>query len=264
MSKDSFQQLAEISKAEQLTPDIYRLSLLAPEIAAVARPGQFVMLRPGGLLDPLLRRPLSIHQVTAGGLVQVLFKVIGKGTALLAELKPGRSIDLVGPLGRGFPLQSQGRVCLVGGGMGIAPLFFLAREFQRRLPPEQITLLLGARTADELRQLADEFRLLGLDPQLATDDGSLGHHGRVPELFDSCLSGEGWRIYCCGPQPMMRAVADHCRERQWECLVSLETMMACGISACLGCAVASASGEPPYLHVCKDGPVFKATEITWR
>lgn len=263
MTKNSFQQLAEISKAEKLTPDIYRLSLLAPEIAAAARPGQFVMLRPGGLLDPLLRRPLSIHQVTASGLVQVLFKVIGKGTALLAEFKPGRRLDVVGPLGRGFPLQAQGRVCLVGGGMGIAPLFFLAKEFQRRLPPEAITLLLGARTAIELRQLADEFRLLGLAPQLATDDGSLGHHGRVPELLERHLPGTGWQVYCCGPQPMMRAVAAHCAERQWPCLVSLETMMACGISACLGCAVASASGEPPYLHVCKDGPVFAATEVAW-
>lgn len=262
--RQSFQLMAEISKAERLTTDIFRISLLAPDIAAVARPGQFVMLRPGGLLDPLLRRPLSIHQTTAAGLVQVLFKVIGKGTALLAELQPGRRLDVVGPLGRGFPGRPRGRVCLVGGGMGIAPLFFLARELQRQLPPEEITLLLGARTAGELRQLADEFRLMGLSPQLATDDGSLGHHGRVPELLDRHLDGEGWEVYCCGPQPMMRAVAEHCAERGRDCLVSLETMMACGISACLGCAVPSAGGEPPYLHVCKDGPVFKSTEIAWR
>lgn len=263
------QLLAEITKKEKIASDIFRLTLQAPEIAAAARPGQFVMLRSGRSLDPLLSRPFSLHQVMVDGQIQVLFKVIGEGTRRLAALERGAQAGVVGPLGRGFSLEApevDGRYCLIGGGMGIAPLFFLARELQRRQPAVPCDLFLGARTAREVSQLADEFRVLGLKPQVATDDGSLGYGGLVPELMSISLTsqeGPGLRVYCCGPWPMMAAVAAYCRQRAWECQVSLETMMACGISACLGCAVQGSAGGEDYLHVCKDGPVFAAEDIAW-
>ncbi|MFU8818739.1 MAG: dihydroorotate dehydrogenase electron transfer subunit [Desulfurivibrio sp.] len=255
---------AEVSKKEKISDDIFRLTLIAPEIAATARPGQFVMLRSGAMLDPLLSRPFSIHQCMADGRIQVLFKVFGEGTRRLAALEKGEVAGLVGPLGRGFSLLGEGRVCLVGGGMGIAPLFFLARELLRRAdPPQDIVLLLGARTANDLGQLAREFEVMGLRPRLATDDGTLGHGGLVPELLPRYLTEGKYRIYCCGPTPMMAAVAAYAIEREWPCQVSMETMMACGISACLGCAVKTTTKTDGYQHVCKNGPVFAAEDIAW-
>ncbi|HSR36687.1 MAG TPA: dihydroorotate dehydrogenase electron transfer subunit, partial [Desulfurivibrionaceae bacterium] len=231
---------------------------------AAARPGQFLMLRVGEGRDPLLRRPLSIHQVTANGWVQVLFKVVGQGTRLLAALAPGQAVDVVGPLGNRFALHTGRNLCLVGGGMGIAPLYFLARELQRSNPPEAVVPILGARTAAELRPLADDFVALGLEPRLATDDGTLGHHGLVIDLLSELMATSAlWTVYTCGPYPMMRAVAKLCREQGWECQVSLETMMACGLAACLGCAIPAAQLDGPYKHVCKDGPVFGAEEVAW-
>lgn len=261
------QFLAEISKKEQLTQDIFRLTLPVPEVAAAARPGQFVMVRSGKNLDPLLNRPFSLHQGMDDGRIQILFKVLGEGTRRLARQEVGDQITLIGPLGRGFSLpEPASRPCLVGGGMGIAPLFFLARELLRRHPAQVPELLLGARTAVEVRQLAAEFRLMGLDPLVATDDGTLGYKGLVTDLWPRLAeSAQPRQVFCCGPHPMMAAVARHCAAENWPCQVSLETMMACGVAACLGCAIkgkqTAVSGD--YLHVCKHGPVFEAQTIDW-
>jgi len=262
---NQFQTTAEITKLEHICPDILRMTFRAPDIAANALPGQFIMLRVSDGLDPLLRRPFSIHQTTADGLVQILFKVLGKGTALLAALLPGREINLVGPLGRGFDLAERSAVCLVGGGMGIAPLYFASRELLRRAVPGKLVVLLGSRTEAEIAPLKQDFLDLGVtDLHIATDDGSLGHHGYVAELMDTCMDGaENWTVCTCGPHPMMRAVAEKSKKRSFQCQVSLETMMACGISACLGCAIPRAGLSGDYLHVCKDGPVFDANEVAW-
>lgn len=258
---------ARVDGRQALTSDIFRLTILAPEVAERARPGQFVMLRCGDNLDPLLNRPLSIHQRLPDGKIQVLFKVFGEGTRRLAALAKGDSLQVVGPLGRSFSLLPEEPVCLIGGGLGIAPLFFLASELLSRHPQApRPQMLLGARTAAELAPLAQELgEKLGLDPHLATDDGSGGHHGLVTDLIaDRLESGGKYQVYCCGPTPMMAAVARLCGERGWPCQVSLETMMACGISACLGCAVKGSDPAGGYLHVCKDGPVFDAEKVGWR
>ena len=148
--------------------------------------------------------------------------------------------------------------------MGIAPLYFLAREILRTANPPQCIVLLGARTAAELGPLPRNFMDLGVTTHLATDDGSLGHHGFVAELLPQHLDPElKWTVCACGPHPMLKAVAGQCRKQGWKCQVSLEAMMACGIGACLGCAVPGADLSGPYLHVCKDGPVFKADEVAW-
>lgn len=257
---------AKILRTERLADDVFRITLLAEEIARSAKPGQFVMVRTSPNHDPLLRRPFSIHQATADGRVQILVKVVGKGTRLLAEAAEGGQLDLVGPLGRGFSTSAQGPLCIIGGGIGIAPLFFLARELIRSREPAEILVLLGAKNSDELQPLADDFARLGLPLRLATDDGSLGHHGFVIDLMEEGMAADKpWQVYTCGPYPMLRGVAEKCAARHWRCQASLETMMACGISACLGCALprASSSEASGYLHACKDGPVFEAREVLW-
>jgi dihydroorotate dehydrogenase electron transfer subunit len=260
-----FQSNARVLKSERLATDIFRLTLLCPDIAGAARPGQFVMVRiaPTGV-DPLLRRPFSIYQAMADGRIQILYKVVGKGTGMLAGLHPGEMVDLVGPLGKGFPVDLRPRHCLIGGGMGAAPLFFLTTWLLRH-PEAEPLILLGARNREELRAIAPDFEELGIPVGLATDDGSEGHHGYVVDLLSDRLreeEGRPWHVFSCGPYPMLRAVAKLCHLQSRPCHVSLETMMACGIAACLGCALPQAHLDG-YLHVCKDGPVFDASQLAW-
>jgi dihydroorotate dehydrogenase electron transfer subunit len=263
---------ANVLRNEKITGDICRLTLHAPAIAATAIAGQFVMVKAGLACDPpLLRRPFSIHNVSPDGNIQLLFKSVGKGTIYLAKCRNGDTLSLVGPLGRGFTLPVQPKnICLVGGGMGIAPLFYLARQLlAKNTRAEDIQILLGAATASEIKTLESDFNSLGVSVFSATDDGSTGHHGLVTDLLrDNLDHNQQWNIYSCGPHPMMKAVATYCSEKKWPCQVFLETLMACGISACLGCAIRSSSSfaannEKSYLHVCKDGPVFKAGDVSW-
>ncbi|MEN8134851.1 MAG: dihydroorotate dehydrogenase electron transfer subunit [Thermodesulfobacteriota bacterium] len=262
---------AEVLRNEKITRDVYRLTMLAPAIAEGASPGQFVMVKANkDFGSPLLRRPFSIHRAMENGRIEILFKTIGKGTAFLATRQSGDILSLVGPLGRGFTLPSQpANICIVGGGMGIAPLFYLTKQLLRsNIDHQAIKVFLGAATASEIAVLENDFASLGVTVKIATDDGSTGHHGLVTELLsDNLDQTENWQIYSCGPHPMMKAIASYCLARKWSCQVSLETLMACGISACLGCAIrGSAQGlesSKPYLHVCKDGPVFAAGDVAW-
>lgn len=257
------QEKARIVRKEQLSRDVFRFTAEAPQLAAAARPGQFVMIKTGSGFDPLLRRPFSVHQVTAGGQVQILFRVVGKGTRQLAAFASGQELDILGPFGRGFSVATAGPVCLVGGGMGLAPLFFLAKHLlQMKRSTDEIAVLLGAASRDELAVLAGNFQTMGLNVKLSTDDGSMGHRGLVTDLMAAMDSQTPWSVYACGPYPMLRAVAAGCAGNGWSCQVSLETMMACGFAACLGCAVPRAD-QAGYLHTCKDGPVFKAEELLW-
>lgn len=259
----AYQQKAAIVRTEQLTADIFRFTVKAPDIAGGSKPGQFVMVRAGEGMDPLLRRPFSVHQVAEGGLLQILIKVIGKGTRAISGLQAGQYMDILGPMGQGFTYGNNGVHCLVGGGIGIAPLLFLAKQLLKKNEPSAIKVLLGARTADELTALADDFRSLGLEVKIATEDGSLGQKGLVTDLMTPLPAEKGpLMVYSCGPFPMLRAVARVCRDRNWVCQVSLETIMACGLAACLGCAVLRADLRG-YVHVCKDGPVFDAGEVAW-
>lgn len=257
-----FQQNIELIRSESLTPDIVRLTFHAPEIAAAAHPGQFVMVQTSASLDPLLRRPFSIHQVGRDGTVQILFKALGKGTARLARQQPGTFISLLGPLGNGFSGPASAPACLVGGGLGIAPLLFLASRFQQQgINP---SVILGARTSAELLPLLADFHNLGLTVQTTTDDGSLGVRGFVTDILKNIpdpVHSPPPVVYACGPKPMMAAVFVLCQRQKFPCQVSLETTMACGFGACLGCAVPVQRGG--YAHVCTDGPVFAAEELVW-
>ncbi len=253
-----FQENSTVLAIEQLADSFYRLTLAAPQIAAGCKPGQFVMAACGPCLDPLLRRPFSIHRRLNSDQIQLLFRVIGRGTSLLAELKPGQSLSLIGPLGRGFRVGTDDFVCLIGGGIGIAPLLFLADQL--RTAGRKCRVLLGSRTGAELHQLVREFEQLGCQVETATDDGTLGIHGLVTDLLTPHLPGMK-QCLVCGPEPMMATVAGLCQANRVPCQVSLEAHMACGLGACLGCTVHGADNR--YRHVCKHGPVFDAEEIAW-
>ena len=256
-----FQEKCRVASIDQLASDVYRLTVQAPLIAAAAHPGQFVMVRVADRYDPLLRRPFSIHQQSSDGTLGLLFKTIGKGTDILAGVAVGELLDLIGPLGRGFDLERERPVCIIGGGMGIAPLYFLAGQLLLSdRQPERDYVLLGARNREELSPLVDDFIDLGYPVQTATDDGSMGQHGFIPELLAAVLPTVS-RVYTCGPHPMMKTIVKKCRQADVSCQVSLETHMACGLGACLGCTVSGADGN--YVHVCRQGPVFYGGEVAW-
>jgi len=259
-----YDEHARIIRNEQLASTVFRLTLAAPAIAAAAKPGQFVMIRVANLLDPLLRRPLSIHQVfPEQGTLQIVLKVIGKGTAILAGQPPEKRVQVLGPLGRGFDSTGSNPACLVGGGIGAAPLLFLAQALGKTLPQRPLLVLLGARGKDELIAVGD-FEATGARVLTATDDGSSGHHGFITELMaGEIMAGQQWSVFCCGPLPMMKAAAKQCRARGWRCQVSLETTMVCGTGACLGCAIEMPPASGKYLQICQKGPVFDATEVSW-
>ena len=224
-------------------------------------PGQFVMIQVPGKV-PLLRRPFSIHRViddeNGGWHAEVLIKIVGSGTRRLSEVKEGEGLNVFGPLGKGFePPDGSGPVYVVGGGIGIAPLLYLVEELlARKWSAGRIVLFFGARTADEA-VLARLFEKLGVDMRYSTDDGTLGHKGLVTDLLALELGEKKPAMtYACGPVAMLKSVAALSEAHQVPCQVSLESAMACGMGACLGCAVENSLKKDKYAHVCVDGPVF--------
>jgi dihydroorotate dehydrogenase electron transfer subunit len=228
--------------------------------------GQFVMLSAGALTgasrtDPLLPRPMAVYrEAGADSEIEILFKRHGRGTTLLAEVAPGDRVRLVGPLGRGFTLPGTGeRAVIVAGGTGIASVYELAARC--RLQGQAPRVLLGARSAGDLMGEGD-FAGLGVDVEIATEDGSRGHAGLVTELLETVLGEEPRaRVYACGPTPMMRRAAQVAAAAGRPCVASLENPMACGFGVCLGCAAPLADGG--IALVCRDGPVFDAASIAW-
>ena len=252
---------------EQSAPQIFRLRLSSPRIAREAQPGQFLHLRIREGTDPLLRRPFSIHRVDRErGEVQVLYQVVGRGTRLLSRRPTGECLDVLGPLGHGFEVcEEGGGVLLVAGGIGMAPLIFLWEDLFRG---RAVTALIGARSRDGIL-CHDLLRSGGATVHIATDDGSFGHRGLVTDLLNAQL--EAGReasaspvVYACGPVAMLASVAALCRAYGVPCQVSLESRMACGVGACLGCVLKVRSSVPPGYatkRVCKEGPVFDAEEV---
>lgn len=237
----------------------YLLVLKSLDIALRASPGQFVHLRCTKGLDPLLRRPISICLTDPQkGLVYLWYQVVGKGTKLLSNLKPGDTVDLMGPLGRGFtPVEGQ-KIALIGGGMGIAPLILLGHTLAEH---NQAAAFFGARSAEHLPP-RDLFP--PMEGFLATEDGSAGYQGFVTELLEEWITLEKPDLlYACGPQGMLKQVAAMAKKTGIPLQVSLETVMACGVGACLGCTCESARQGDSWLKVCQDGPVFWAQEVKW-
>ncbi|MBQ8702963.1 MAG: dihydroorotate dehydrogenase electron transfer subunit [Bacteroidales bacterium] len=248
-----FKLLASHRHSEHYFTLVLRHSPLSP-MPPVA-PGQFVEVKVDGEPDVMLRRPISVHDVDPeAGTLSLLVQVVGKGTRRLSLLTEGDSVNVVYPLGHGFSvdLPAASRALLVGGGAGIAPLFYLAKVLKAK--GVDCTILLGGRTAD-LIPVRDEFSPFGT-LCLATDDGSLGHKGLV--ISHPAFNAPYDMIYTCGPTPMMKAVARSAAERGIRCEVSLENLMACGVGACLCCVTDTDQG---HRCVCKDGPVFDTAKM---
>jgi dihydroorotate dehydrogenase electron transfer subunit len=238
------------------------LELSAPEIAAVATPGQFVHVRVGGDSDPLLRRPISLLMVDKhSGLIRLLVKRVGRGTELIA-LKGEGTVDLIGPLGNGFALPPEGKdVLMVAGGVGVAPLIFLADTLQTAPGHYRVRGLYGGRNSDQL-PVWTEFGGRCEEFYVTTEDGSAGDQGLVTDILEAQLQrGDVQAVYTCGPRPMMAKVAAISAAAGITCFASLEQWMGCGVGACMGCVVPATAGG--YVRVCKDGPIFDAAEIDW-
>jgi dihydroorotate dehydrogenase electron transfer subunit len=257
-----YQENATVTRVEQFSPKNYRLTLDCPAVAGCAKPGQFVMIRTGIGKDPLLRRPFSIHQTTQEGKIQIYFKVVGRGTDILAHVKKDETLSVFGPLGRGYRLNKNSPTVIVGGGLGIAPLLFLVKENCRlKKDCRHDLIILGARERNEIEPLLDDFRQFGISILTATDDGSLGHHGFVVEILESMQLPIGCAVYGCGPEPMLARLSSLCTLRGIPCQVSVESVMACGMGACLGCSRHASNGS--YTHVCLNGPVYNAEDLLW-
>ena len=277
---------AELVDSREILPGQWLQAYRAPDLVSGARAGQFVHVRTGDLSGLVLRRPFSFNTVdVAAGLFTIHFRILGRGTEWLTHQRPGDRLDMLGPLGRPFEVDPRSRhLLLVAGGLGIAGVRALADEAIR--DGREVTLLFGAASARDVYPsalLPDELEYV-----VATDDGSIGHHGFVTEL----LTGfEGWadQAFACGPRPMLAALAGLATTRRQRLgvaklgrkrgggrpvaagspaarraaflQVSMEQNMGCAVGACLGCVVMGASGAPQ--RVCREGPVFASDEIDW-
>lgn len=238
----------------QLTSDVKMLKLKAPAIGKEAQPGQFLTIEVTKQAAPFLRRPFGIADVEREkGLLWIIYRVVGDATKILAEAKEGEILKLLGPLGHGFSLEAKNPL-IVGGGMGLAPLHFLATSFSHNLPD----VLMGAKSASELFWLK-LFQNKAKNIYVTTDDGSQGVKGTVSVLLPKLLAtGKYDCVYLCGSSPMMKGVIGTIDKAGVPCQISLEKYMACGLGACLSC---SCSGIGKRMKVCTDGPVFWSKEV---
>ena len=277
-----------ITTIEEITAGCFYMQLENKSMSEKAQPGQFLHIRTSSSLTPLLRRPFSIAGASPEkGLLHIFFRLRGEGTKILSRLHPGDTLDCLGPLGTGFRLgaSDNSNFCvtqptqnahlqgvnsvLVGGGIGVAPLLFLAQTLYDNCKDRKITLFYGAPGVKELIPV-HKFLPPGVSVELATDDGSAGYKGLVTEL---CLSHfqqglQPQEIFACGPPQMLQKLAAMEIAQNIGMQFSLEERMACGVGACLGCAVKTRSicGDETvglYKRVCKDGPVFNAREVIW-
>jgi dihydroorotate dehydrogenase electron transfer subunit len=264
---------AAVIENRRLSADYNILSLAAPEIAARARPGQFVMIKTSAGNDPLLRRPFSIFEILrdAGGAprgLSIFNKRIGAGTTLLSRVDAGVRLSTLGPLGRPFePVDPPADAWMIAGGVGLAPFVTLAEALAAR--GTAATLFYGARRGEEL-YCVEIFETLGVRIVLATEDGSRGVRGRITAPLEAALRerplGSPVKLYVCGPTPMMRACAALAAAHGRACDVSLEQVMGCGLGGCYSCVVPARGhdgGAPHHTRTCIDGPVFDAQRIVW-
>lgn len=264
---------AEVSVNRKIAEGYFKLVLNAPAIAKVSNPGQFLHILINQTGRPFLRRPFSIHRVRNKDFVEILYEVVGFGTRILSTVKPGECLNVIGPLGSSFDYSVSGdfKPILIAGGMGVAPLVFLAdkigikhglfRKYRQVDNKNNFLVLIGARTKSEVLCIR-EFQDFGFRVCVATEDGSLGFKGRATDLLKELLLDieKPTDIFTCGPKAMIKEITKISEEKKIATQASLEEMMACGVGACLGCAIKT---KQEYKMVCKDGPVFDAANIDW-
>ena len=258
------------------------LGLAVPAFPVTFRAGEFVMVRPPWVGDPFLPRAFSIYRVTgpaSGGgsspldsppVIEILYKVFGKGTQHLARMEPSQEIEVLGPLGNAFAPPDRGSLAvLVAGGIGVPPIAALATQLGERRAlsagRRDVEVFLGGKTSEDILCVKD-FEEAGASVHITTEDGSLGARGVVTDLLRPFLlmpHASRRTLYTCGPPGMLAAVAGLAEEFAVACQVSVEANMACGFGACMGCAIAVKADVKTYRLVCQDGPVFDSREIVW-
>jgi dihydroorotate dehydrogenase electron transfer subunit len=267
-----FKQSCIVFDNQKVAPGHWLLELRSKQIAKSARPGQFVqILCTDNSCEPFLPRPFSFLNAK-NGTFSILYHVVGKGTEFLSKKKKGELLNVLGPLGNGFTLKPStagNDIILVGGGVGIPPLYHLAETMLKNkiAIKKRIKVLLGARNKS-LLLCEKDFKKLGIHVSVATDDGTQGHHGFITELLNRMLrapnSGLPACIFTCGPTPMLKTVSMLAKKIEVPCEVSVEVPMACGFGACLGCAIkVSAETSYRFATACTEGPVFQASDLVW-
>lgn len=262
--------IASVEFNRPVGPGFYHVRLRLGETVAVL-PGQFAMVKPHGLAEPILRRALAVHRVEDDA-VELIYLVLGRGLEALARVAPGDLVDVLLPLGNTYPtapvFEEGRRALVVSGGVGSPALFMLAEHLVAR--GADCRVFFGGRSANALPGLED-FEALGCPVAVTTDDGTAGERGFVTAPLERELRGErpenGWVVYTCGPWPMMGRAAQLAAEHDAKCYVSLEASMACGFGICVACVVEVCDGAfaPPfkYQKVCTEGPVFPGEAIVW-
>ena len=254
-------QIGKILKNKKVAKDIYEMVIQAPDIAKCSQPGQFVNLRLSDKLEPLLRRPISLHRIDREeGTFAMLYLIVGEGTTLMSEMEEGQMIDVLGPLGHGWDCDFEGdEAVLVGGGIGIAPLYPLAEELRNK--GKNVHLIMGAKNEEYLTDIK-EYENIGVDVRITTDDGSRGVKGFVTQVLEEMIrEGICDYIYACGPTPMLRFVEKSALDHGINGQVSTESHMGCGLGVCLLCPNKMKAGG--YKRTCVEGPVFAIGELDY-
>lgn len=266
-------QRAEIIFNNRVSPELYHMGMLCPDVAARVEPGQFLMIRVQDSFDPLLRRPFAVHRIHQHGppgSFEILYRVVGRGTRLLTQMQPPSSLSLLGPLGSGFQFPTQdGFVLMVAGGIGIAPLPHLAATLVSSGFKGPFVLWFGGKSASDL-VCVQHFEELGFLVKLVTEDGSTGRKGLITGHLQEWLSQQDDLpkvIYSCGPYPMQRLVAEMAARLSIPSQLSMEALMGCGVGACLSCSLKcrtpDGGQDSYYANVCQEGPVFAGERIVW-
>lgn len=257
----TLQRSGVVKANRKLTDTLFLLDIESSDIANDLGPGQFIHMRIPGMDAHILRRPFSVYRLDrAKGIMTVLYQTVGEGTRHLAALPAPFSVDIIGPVGNCWeaPDRAQ-RILLVAGGVGAAPLYIFAEQLVAA--GKEVDVVLGAQTKDALVALDTYESLLGHEPYCATDDGSWGYRGFCTGVVSELVESKTYDwVACCGPEPMMKTVADITLSKDIPTFISLEKRMACGIGACLSCVVMTTDG---YKRSCVDGPIFDAAEVVW-
>jgi dihydroorotate dehydrogenase electron transfer subunit len=253
----------EILVHDELAAGYRLLVVKAPGMAPQLVPGQFVHVKVPALEKSALRRPFSVFNAEDGR-VYILYKTVGRGTAALNAAKVGETLEIIGPLGHGFPVKCEGAALLVGGGYGVAPLYFLAKRLIASGWKGRLAVFIGGRTETDLLAV-EEFRTLGVELHLATNDGSKGVKGLVTDPLDDEIikireAGGKFELFACGPDPMLKAVALRATGTKSKGWISMDRLMICGVGACYACIQKTVRGNS---RCCVEGPVFAAEDLVW-
>ncbi|MFW5976489.1 MAG: dihydroorotate dehydrogenase electron transfer subunit [Bacillota bacterium] len=255
-------RIGKIILNKKIAPDYNLMEIKACEIAKRGKAGQFVHIKVNKsrkVYDPLLRRPFSFYDIdNKKGIIKIVYKILGRGTKILSEFKKNEIINVLGPLGNGFGLkESQEKIVLIGGGMGIVPLYMLSKQLKSN--NLDFKVLIGGSTKNTIQFFIKEFKKLGVNLFLATMDGSIGYKGTVIDLFKQNEFDNNY-IYSCGPKLMLKELMKISKNNKLKGQVSLEERMGCGTGICLSCVCQTVEGNK---RVCKDGPVFKLDEVVY-